>query len=104
MNGRILSLLSFFLLLIGLTGDERICGKRVMVSVESLKRHVEMIHFDRNPYEGYPKLEQAAQYIKEEFVKAGLDVKEESLRCSACLRSLDHKGFPVPDGLLRDDP
>jgi hypothetical protein len=78
MNGRILSLLAFFLLLIGCTGDERMNGKRVKVSVENLKRHVETIHFDRNPYEGYPKLEQAAQYIKGEFVKVGLDVKEDS--------------------------
>ena len=80
MNGRILSLLSFFLLVIGLTGDERIYGKRVMVSVENLTRHVEAIHFDRNPYEGYPRLEQAAQYIQGEFVKAGLDVKEDSFQ------------------------
>jgi Iap family predicted aminopeptidase len=77
MNGRILSLLSFFLLLMGLTADERIYGKRVMVSVENLKRHVEKIHFDRNPYEGYPKLEQAAQYIKGEFAQGGLDVQED---------------------------
>jgi len=77
MNVRISLLLSFFLLLFGLIGDEKIYGKRVMVSVESLKRHVENIHFDRSPYEGYPKLEQAAQYIKEEFLKVGLDVKED---------------------------
>ncbi len=80
MNGRILSLLSFFLLLIGCAGDERICGKRVMISVENLKRHVEAIHFDRNPYEGYPKLEQTARYIQGEFVKAGLDVKEDAFQ------------------------
>src|SRR4030042_3118382 len=80
MNGRILSLLSFFLLLIGLTGDERIYGKRAVVSVENLKRHVETIHFDRNPYEGYPRLEQAEQYIQEEFVKAGLEVHEDSFQ------------------------
>ena len=80
MNGRILSLLCFFLLVIGLTGDERIYGKRVMVSVENLTRHVGAIHFDRNPYEGYPRLEQAAQYIQGEFVKAGLDVKEDSFQ------------------------
>jgi Zn-dependent M28 family amino/carboxypeptidase len=77
MNGRILSLLSFFLLLIGLTGDERMYGKRVMVSVENLKRHVENIHFDRNPYEGYSKLEQAARYIAGKFLKVGLEVKED---------------------------
>ena len=48
-----------------------------MISIENLKRHVENIHFDRNPYDGYPKLEQAAQYIKREFLKVGLDVKED---------------------------
>jgi len=52
-------------------------GKRVMVSVENLKRHVENIHFDRNPYEGYSKLEQAARYIAGEFLKVGLEVKED---------------------------
>jgi len=80
MNGRILPLLSFCLLLVGLTGDGRMDGKRVMISIEDLKRHVENIAFDRNPGEGYPKLEQAAQYIKREFVKAGLDVKEDSFQ------------------------
>jgi Zn-dependent M28 family amino/carboxypeptidase len=80
MNGRTSLLLSFFLLLIGLIGDEKIYVNRVMVSIESLKRHVGNISFDRNPYEGYPKLEQAAQYIKREFVRAGLDVKEDSFR------------------------
>jgi aminopeptidase YwaD len=77
MNGRISLLLSFFLLLIGLIGDQTIYVNRVMVSIESLKGHVENIPFDRNPYEGYPKLEQAAQYIAKEFFKAGLDVKED---------------------------
>ena len=77
MNGRISLLLSFFLLFFGLTGDEKIYGKRVMISVESLKRHVENIHFDRSPYEGYPKLEQAAHYIAGEFLGVGLDVKED---------------------------
>ena len=80
MNGRIILLLSFFLLLIGLIGDEKIHGKRVMVSIESLKRHVENIQFDRNPYEGYPKLEQAAHYIEREFLKVGLEVKEDSFQ------------------------
>jgi len=49
----------------------------MMVSIENLKHHIENIHFNRNPYDGYPKLEQAAQYIKGEFLKAGLDVKED---------------------------
>jgi len=77
MNRRISLLLFLFLLFIGLIGDEKIQAKRAMVSIESLKRHVENIQFDRNPYEGYPKLEQAAQYIKREFLKVGLDVRED---------------------------
>ena len=48
-----------------------------MISLENLKRHVQDIHFDRNPYESYPRLEQAAQYIKREFLKTGLDVTED---------------------------
>lgn len=47
------------------------------ISIENLKEHVKNIHFDRNPYHGYPKLEQAAQYIEKEFLKTGLDVKED---------------------------
>ena len=47
------------------------------ISIENLKGHVKNIHFDRNPYHGYPKLEQAAQYIEKEFLKTGLDVKED---------------------------
>jgi len=77
MNGRILLLLLLFLIVIGFIGDRKIEVKRAMVSIESLRRHVESIPSDRNPYEGYPKLEQAAQYIKGEFVKAGLEVKED---------------------------
>ena len=49
--------------------------KRV-ISTENLKGHVERISFDRSPDEGYLGLEQAAQYIEKEFLKIGLDVKE----------------------------
>ena len=48
-----------------------------MISIENLKGHVQNIHFDRNPMEGYPRLEQAAHYIEREFLKAGLDVRED---------------------------
>jgi aminopeptidase YwaD len=57
--------------------DEEPLDKKIMISMENLKRHVENIHFDRNPYDGYPKLEQAAQYIEREFLKMGLNVKED---------------------------
>ncbi len=48
-----------------------------MISAEILKAHIRNIHFDRDPYQGYLKLEQAAQYIEKEFLKVGLDVKED---------------------------
>jgi Zn-dependent M28 family amino/carboxypeptidase len=75
-----IALLPFFLifsLLFLMIGDGRIPDKKMMISIEKLKGHMENIHFDRNPYDGYPKLEQAAQYIKREFLKIGLDVKED---------------------------
>ncbi len=58
-------------------GDEANPVKKTMISTENLKAHVRNIHFDRGPYHGYQKLEQAAQYIEKEFLKAGLDVKED---------------------------
>jgi hypothetical protein len=60
-----------------LSGDEKPFDKKIMISIENLKGHVQNIHFDRNPYDGYPKLEQAAQYIKREFEKIGLSVEED---------------------------
>ena len=48
-----------------------------MIPIENLRGHVQNIHFDRSPDEGYSRLEQAAHYIKTEFLKAGLDVKED---------------------------
>jgi Zn-dependent M28 family amino/carboxypeptidase len=69
----IMFLLTFPLLLIG---DERSSDKKIMIPIENLKGHVQHIHFDRNPYDGYPKLEQAAQYIKGEFEKIGLLAEE----------------------------
>ncbi|HVP80459.1 MAG TPA: M28 family peptidase [Thermodesulfobacteriota bacterium] len=77
MNGRIPLLIALLLLLIGFIGDKNIETNRAMVSVESLRKHVENLQSDRNPHEGYPKLEQAAQYIKNEFLKTGSEVKEE---------------------------
>jgi hypothetical protein len=68
----LLVVLSFFMI-----GDARLLVGKIMVSIENLKRHIENIHFDRNPYESYFKLEKAAQYIKGEFQKAGLDVKDD---------------------------
>lgn len=63
-----------------LSGDERMTDQKAMFSIESLKSHVQNIHFDRNPYDHYPELERAAQYIKEEFLKMGLEVHEDSFQ------------------------
>jgi peptidase M28-like protein len=103
MNGRILLLLSFFLILIGFIGDKRIEMKRAMVSTESLRRHVENMQFDRDPYEGYPKLEETARYIKGEFLKAGLEVKEDCFQWEG--RSYknivaEKKGWTYPESVL----
>jgi aminopeptidase YwaD len=58
-------------------GDKKIPDKKFMILTENLKSHVKNIQFDRNPYDHYPKLEQAAQYIQGEFLKIGLEVKED---------------------------
>jgi len=77
MGFRIILFIFFLTFPLLLIGDERTSGKKIMISIENLKRHVENIHFDRNPYDGYPKLEQAAQYIEREFLKIGWAVKED---------------------------
>ena len=103
MNGRIFLLPSFFLLLIGmigLIGDERILGGKLMISIENLKGHVQNIHFDRNSMDGYPKLEQAAQYTEKEFLKAGLDVKEDCFQWEGkSYKNIvaEKKGMTFPD-------
>jgi len=58
-------------------GDEANPVKKTMISIENLKGHLKNINFDRDPYHGYQKLEQAAQYIDKEFLKAGLEVRED---------------------------
>ncbi len=58
-------------------GSERTLGMKEMISIESLKQHIRNIHFDRNPYDRYHELEQAAQYIRGEFLKIGMEVKED---------------------------
>jgi len=65
---------SLFFLMIG---DGRTSDKKIMISVENLKGHVQNIHFDRNPYDHYRELEQAAQYIERKFLKSGWEVKED---------------------------
>ena len=63
-----------------LSGDDRNPDEKAMISIENLKGHVKSIHFDRNPYDHYLELEQAAKYIEKEFLKMGLEVKEDSFQ------------------------
>jgi Zn-dependent M28 family amino/carboxypeptidase len=78
MGFRIILFIFFLTFPLLLIGDERTSGKKIMIFIENLKRHVEKIHFDRNPYDHYYELEQAAQYIEREFLKSGWDVKEDT--------------------------
>jgi hypothetical protein len=86
--------------MIGLIGDGRILAGKLMISIENLKGHVQNIHFDRNPIGGYPRLEQAAHYIEREFLKAGLEVKEDCFQWEGkSYKNIvaDKKGKTSPD-------
>ena len=77
------NVLPFFLVLslpFWMSGDGRMPDEKSMISTENLKGHVERINFDRSPDEDHLGLEQAAQYIKKEFLKMGLDVKEDDFQ------------------------
>ena len=80
MGFRIILFIFFLTFPLLLIGDERTSGKKIMIFIENLKRHVENIHFDRNPYDHYQELEQAAQYIEREFQKIGWEVKEDTFQ------------------------
>ena len=62
-----------------MNGDER-ARKRMTVSIKHLNGHVQNIHFDRNPYDGHSRLEEAAQYIKRELEKIGLSTEEDKFQ------------------------
>src|SRR4030067_3461297 len=74
-----LFILLFFLLFL-LVRDERYSAMIDRISIENLKEHVRNIHFDRNPYDRHPELEQVAQYIQRELSRIGLEVKEDSFQ------------------------
>jgi len=72
-----LTFLILFFLPFLLMGDDRAMAMQDTISIENLKQHVRSIHFDRNPRDHFFELEQAAQYIQREFLKVGLEVKED---------------------------
>ena len=61
------------------------------------------IHFDRNPYDRYLELEQAAQYIQREFLKIGLEVKEDPFQWEGRTYKnilAEKRGTTSPDKIL----
>jgi Zn-dependent M28 family amino/carboxypeptidase len=74
-----------------------------VISIENLKAHVRNIHFDRNPYDRSLELEQAAQYIQREFLKIGLEVKEDLFHWEGRTYrniSAEKRGTTSPDKVL----
>ena len=97
------TLLLLFFLPFLLLRDERTPGMMDVISIENLKQHVQDIHFDRNPYDRYLELEQVSQYIQREFLKIGLEVKEDFFQWEG--RSYknilaEKKGTTSPDKVL----
>ncbi len=76
-RGGLLTLFFLILLPFMLVKDERLLSTMDLISVENLELHVRNIHFDRNPYDRYLELEHAAQYIRGELLRTGLEVKED---------------------------
>ena len=97
-----LSLLLFFLCLL-LRGDERISKMEDRISIENLKKHVGQLQVDRNPYDRYPALEEAAQYVRGEFLKLGFEVKDDSFSWEGRIFKnivVEKKGRTSPDKIL----
>jgi len=95
------SLIFFFSL--WLVRDERTPSMMDVISIENLKAHVRNIHFDRNPYDRSLELEQAAQYIQREFLKIGLEVKEDLFHWEGRTYrniSAEKRGTTSPDKVL----
>jgi len=74
-----------------------------LISIENLKEHVRNIHFDRNPDDRFFELEQVAQYIQGEFLRIGLEVKEDPFQWEGRTYrniSAEKKGTTSPDRVL----
>jgi len=62
-----------------LVKDERPSGMMDVISIESLRQHVQALLFDRSPSDQSLGLERASEYIHNEFSKVGLRVWKEPL-------------------------
>ena len=73
------------------------------ISIENLKRHVRQLQVDRNPYDRYPALEEAAQYVREELLKLGFEVNEDSFSWEGKIFrnvGVEKKGRTSPDNIF----
>lgn len=83
--------------------DEKMVGVKPAIAIETLKQHVKNLHFDRNPSDCYMELEQAAQYIKKEFTKIGLEVNEDPFQWEGWTYKniiVEKRGTTSPDRIL----
>src|SRR3990172_3936299 len=105
MRVQIASFLSLllFLLCLSFRGDERISKMEDRISIENLKRHVRQLQVDRNPYDRYPALEEAAQYVREELLKLGFEVNEDPFSWEGKIFrnvGVEKKGRISPDNIF----
>lgn len=71
-----------------------------MISMENLRSHMARLNFDRSPEKG---LDEAARYIKKEFLRSGLEVKENEFQWHGkSYRNIvaDKKGNSIPERVL----
>lgn len=97
------TLLILFLLSFLLIGDQRIPGMEIGLSIEHLREHVRNIHFDRNPYDRFYELGQTARYIRGEFLKIGLEVREDPFQWEGKFYKniiAEKRGVSSPDQVL----
>ena len=85
------------------TGDERTPGIMDRITVDSLRHHVQSIHFDRNPSDQAEAMEEAARYIFQELQMAGFTVWKEPFQWEGRWFNnivAEKKGHASPDHLL----
>jgi aminopeptidase YwaD len=95
--------LFLFLLFSLRTGDERTPGIMDRITVDSLRQHVQSIHFDRNPSDRAEAMEEAARYIFQELQKAGFTARKEPFQWEGRWFNnivAEKRGHTSPDHLL----
>ncbi len=86
-----------------MSGDGRMPDEKRMISTENLRSHIAKLNIDRSPEKGYSGLEEAARYIEKEFLKWGLEVKENKFQWHGkSYRNIvaDKEGNSIPERVL----